>query len=206
MSTPTPEKKASEKLGIIGAVVAAIGASICCIGPLILLALGIGGAWVGNLAAFEKYRPIFIVFTLGFLGFAYYRVYRKPKEECEPGSACATPNANRRNKILLWIVTVVALGLMAFPYIAPNLVRTGQVQATTNVTTAVLEVHNMTCGGCALTVNKALASVDGVIEARVTFEPPQAVVKYDPNKVSLEELLAATEGAGYPSEVKAKQK
>lgn len=44
---------------LIAGVLAAIGASVCCVGPLMLLALGIGGSWVGSLTAMEPYRPLF---------------------------------------------------------------------------------------------------------------------------------------------------
>ena len=39
---------------------AAILASACCLGPLILVLLGFSGAWIANLAVLEPYRPIFI--------------------------------------------------------------------------------------------------------------------------------------------------
>lgn len=105
--------------GLVGAVVAAVGASVCCLGPFLLLAMGIGGAWIGNLAAMEKYRPIWMAATLLFLGLAFARVYRKPKEDaCALGSSCP-PNAGRRNKVLLWIVTALVLGLLALPYAIP---------------------------------------------------------------------------------------
>ena len=39
---------------------AAFLASTCCLGPLVLVALGFSGAWVGNLTALEPYRPFFI--------------------------------------------------------------------------------------------------------------------------------------------------
>ena len=104
------------KWGLAGAVAAAVGASVCCLGPLLLLALGVGGAWIGNLAAMEKYRPIWMAATLVFLGLAFFRVYWKPKEAaCIPGSACSSV-AGRRNKIILWTVTVLILGLLALPY------------------------------------------------------------------------------------------
>ena len=107
------------KWGLAGAVAAAVGASVCCLGPLLLLAMGIGGAWIGNLTAMEKYRPIWMAATLLFLGLAFVRVYRKPKEyACAVGSSCP-PNAGRRNKVLLWIVTAVVLGLLALPYAIP---------------------------------------------------------------------------------------
>jgi mercuric ion transport protein len=107
------------RLGLMGAVAAAVGASVCCLGPLLLLALGVGGAWIGNLTAMEKSRPIWMAVTLLFLGLAFARVYRKPKEDaCAPGSTCP-PNAGRRNKVLLWIVTALVLALLALPYAIP---------------------------------------------------------------------------------------
>ena len=72
-----------------------MGASVCCVGPLVLLMLGIGGAWIGNLTAFEPYRPLFIGLTLLFLGLAVRRLYRVP-QSCAPGATCADPQALRR--------------------------------------------------------------------------------------------------------------
>jgi hypothetical protein len=60
---------------LVGSILAAFGASICCVGPLVLLALGISGAWISSLTALEPYRPIFMGLTLLFLGFAFYRLY-----------------------------------------------------------------------------------------------------------------------------------
>ena len=104
------------KWGLVGAVAAAVGASVCCLGPLLLLAVGVGGAWIANLTAMERYRSFWMAATILFLGLAFARVYRKPKEDaCASGSSCP-PNAGRRNKVLLWIVTALVLGLLALPY------------------------------------------------------------------------------------------
>ena len=51
-----------------GGVLGAIAASSCCIVPLALFGLGVGGAWIGNLTALAPYQPIFVAVTLGFLG------------------------------------------------------------------------------------------------------------------------------------------
>jgi mercuric ion transport protein len=112
-------KGIGSRWGLVGAVVSAVGASICCVGPLLLLGLGIGGAWVGNLTAMEEYRPYWTVATLLFLGYGFLKVYRKPKKEpCCPRDACR-PGAGRRNRILLWVVAVFVLGLLFLPYILP---------------------------------------------------------------------------------------
>ncbi len=203
MASQTVNPKDKSRWGILGGIIAAIGASICCIGPLVLLALGIGGAWVSNLAAFEAFRPYFIGITILFLGYAFYRVYRPSRAACEPGSACAHPTTRKTTKMMLWIVTMIALGLIAFPYLAPGLANAGQQSTTAPVQTetAILKVNNMTCSGCALTAQQSLASVDGVIDARVSFEDRQAVVKYDPRRVKPQDLETATSNVGYPSEI-----
>src|SRR6266478_2401528 len=50
--------------------VAAVLASTCCLGPLVLVALGSSGAWIGNLTLLEPYRPFFIGGALVALFFA----------------------------------------------------------------------------------------------------------------------------------------
>ncbi len=78
------------KGSLAAGIIAAIGASVCCVGPLLLLALGIGGAWIGNLMALEPYRPIFIGLTLLFLGLTYRQLYLVP-EPCMAGATCPDP-------------------------------------------------------------------------------------------------------------------
>jgi mercuric ion transport protein len=68
-----------------GSVLGALAASSCCIVPLVLFALGVGGAWIGNLTAFAPYQPLFVTFTLGFLGAGFYLLYRRPKAVCGLG-------------------------------------------------------------------------------------------------------------------------
>ena len=75
------------KSSLVVGVLAGIGASICCVGPLVLLALGISGAWIGNLTAMEPYRPVFIGLTLLFLGLAFRKLYLV-SQVCAPGRPC----------------------------------------------------------------------------------------------------------------------
>ncbi|HEB91923.1 MAG TPA: mercury transporter MerT [Gammaproteobacteria bacterium] len=109
--SPQPRARAS----VVGAVLAAIGASLCCIGPLVLLTLGIGGAWISYLAALEPYRPIFVGITLVFLFLAFRKLYLLPRR-CAPDAACAIPRTLRNQRIIFWIVTVLLIALLTFPY------------------------------------------------------------------------------------------
>ena len=97
---------------------AAILASTCCLGPLVLLTLGFSGAWIGNLTLLEPYRLIFIGAALIALYFAYRRIFR-PATACEPGEVCAIPQVNIVYKTFFWIVAALVLLALIFPYIAP---------------------------------------------------------------------------------------
>ncbi len=66
----------------------------------------------------------------------------------------------------------------------------------------VLKVNGMTCGSCTATVRQSLTQVDGVQDVKITLVPPEAVVKYDPAKASVQALEQATDKAGFRSSVK----
>ena len=107
-----------EKTTLWASVLAAIGASVCCVGPLVLLALGISGAWVSNLTAIEPYRPFFIGLTLLFLGLAFRKLYLIP-QVCTPSTPCANPKTRQRQRLLFWVVAFLLMGLLAVPLFAP---------------------------------------------------------------------------------------
>lgn len=65
--------------------------------------------------------------------------------------------------------------------------------------TAVLDVQNMTCGLCPITVKKSLQKVPGVAEAKVDFDKKTATVKFDSDKADVAALVKATTEAGFPS-------
>lgn len=106
------------KGSLIASALAAIGASVCCVGPLVLLALGIGGSWIGNLTVMELYRPIFIGLTLLFLGLAFRKFYLVP-QVCAPGTPCANARTAKRQRIIFWVVAALLIGLLAVPWLAP---------------------------------------------------------------------------------------
>jgi mercuric ion transport protein len=97
---------------------AAILASTCCLGPLVLIALGISGAWIANLTALEPYRPLFIGVALVALLMAGRRIWRA-QAVCAPGEVCAAPWVRRVYKVLFTIVALLVVLALMFPYAAP---------------------------------------------------------------------------------------
>ncbi|PKO90743.1 MAG: mercuric transport protein [Betaproteobacteria bacterium HGW-Betaproteobacteria-10] len=97
---------------------AAILASSCCLGPLVLITLGFSGAWIGNLTVLEPYRLIFIGAALVALFLAWRRIYC-PTQTCKPGDVCAIPQVRATYKFIFRVVVVLVLVALGFPYVMP---------------------------------------------------------------------------------------
>jgi len=97
--------------------VAAILASTCCLGPLMLVLLGFSGAWIGSLSVLEPYRPIFLGVTSVALVLAAWRIFR-PTQACEADETCSAPRSRLIQKVLFSIVAVLAVVAFVFPYLA----------------------------------------------------------------------------------------
>jgi mercuric ion transport protein len=108
-----------KRLVAAGGLIGAILASSCCIAPLLLLTLGLGGAWMSNLTLLAPYQGYFIAATLAFLGTGYWYVYFKPKQACEDGSYCASPQSDRVTKLVLWAATVLIALALGVNFIVP---------------------------------------------------------------------------------------
>ena len=196
---------------------AAVGASACCTIPLALVSLGVGGAWIGSLTALAPYRWIFVALAVGALGYAGYNEWRLSRQ---PDCDCETMFSSTTRRSLLGVGALAVGALIVSPYlIAPSpATATQRAQAAVagpgsapgaqasstpaSVRQVVLDVERMTCRACPKTVSTALKDVDGVYSVDATYEPPEAVVRFDPDKTSVETLTQATENVGYPSKPK----
>ncbi|MBL8544837.1 MAG: mercury transporter MerT [Hyphomonadaceae bacterium] len=90
-----------------GGVAGAILASSCCVLPLVLVTLGVSGAWIGNFTALEPYKPVFIAVAAIFIGLGFWQVYFRPRAECEDGSYCARPQSALITQIALWLAAAL---------------------------------------------------------------------------------------------------
>lgn len=114
IATTTARTSAS----LLGGLLAAFGATACCFGPLLLVVLGIGGAWASRLQRLEPYQPYFYGFTLLFVGLAFHRLYVRPRR-CAEGEVCEAPGVLRRQRIVFWMVVGLITAMVASPLVAP---------------------------------------------------------------------------------------
>ena len=100
-----------------GAVAAALMASVCCMGPVLFVTLGVGAGF-GRM--FEPLRPVFTIVTVALVAAGFYAVYGRPKAPvpnatCDTDGVCAAPSTRTRDKLVVWLGALIALLLLTFP-------------------------------------------------------------------------------------------
>ncbi len=99
----------------IGSIISGLVASLCCVGPLVFVILGLSGA--AFFTTFEQYRWYFGAAALGFLATGFFVAYGGVKG-CAPGTNCAiNPRKRRLNKIILWVAASLVVALIFSPNI-----------------------------------------------------------------------------------------
>jgi len=111
MRSPAPESAS-----IAAGAISALGASVCCVLPLALVAIGIGGAWVAQLRSLERFYPVFVGLAIAAFAYAFYRLYLKPAP-CASDTTCATPVTRRNQRIAFWATLIAAKALILFPIV-----------------------------------------------------------------------------------------
>ncbi len=106
-------------LASAGSVLAAVGASACCVVPMLLLSFGVTGAWLANFNALYPYKAYLIATAVTLLAARFFWVYRKRRECRENGIACPAAFSSRFNKAALWVSTALIAVAIGRPYAAP---------------------------------------------------------------------------------------
>src|SRR5258708_3709479 len=162
MSQENQEGRAQKlaPLTLGGALLAAIAASSCCIGPLVLAALGVGGA--GAFATLASYRPWILGVTGILLGAGFYLTYRKEGDACE----CEQPKAARAGKVGLWIATVMVVLFATAPTLIAKFfdAQRSAIDPSAHTASVVIRVEGADCEACAAHMRGALQKVGGFHE------------------------------------------
>lgn len=199
-----------ERLAMGGAVLSALAASLCCVGPLLFVVLGLGAFSAATVL--DTARPFLLAAAVLLLAFGFYRTYFRREAACAPGEACATKPINRASRAGLWLASIAVITFALSPYYAGAVARrfsakpppsNSQAQATAQpaVARATFKVSGMTCSSCETTIKLALERTPGVRRSEVSYDRREAIVEYEPNATSVEKLREAINQTGYTAEV-----
>jgi mercuric ion transport protein len=109
VDTPS-QPGSSDRLLAAGGIVGALVGASCCVLPLALVTLGIGGTWMSRLTALAPYKPYVLTGTTVLLGIGFWHTYWRSAKACAPGTVCAMPASRRFTKAALWAgASLVAL-------------------------------------------------------------------------------------------------
>ena len=187
-----------DRSALVGSLVAGLLASACCIGPLLLGAVGLGS--LGLAAALAPLRPWFLGLTAALIAVGYVLAYRPlAAASCAPGEACAKPASRRGQRVMLWLVTVLTAALATFPSWGARLTVASKPSSPVQKASSlvVLAVRGMTCSGCEGEIERELRQVPGVVQAHASFRRNRAEVQVALPPPKVESLIAAVEQAGY---------
>lgn len=186
-------------------VFAAIAASLCCITPVLALLAGASGA-ASAFSWLDPARPYLIGLAVVALGYAWYRsLFPATGAECGPDGICKVENKSfLASRTFLIIITILAIGLMAFPYYSkifyPQAEKQTVVVSSDNVQQVAYKVSGMTCASCEETVKQSVNQLTGIVEIKADSKLGTASIKYDQSKTDKNAIIKAINATGYKAE------
>ena len=176
-------------------ILSALLATTCCIGPLVLVAIGLGSgaAFVG------RYHWLFLIAGIAVLTWAWAK-YLREKTMCE--CAHKTMQGRRSGMFTLLIATVIVLGfgslnISRYIFASAPASTQAQMQLANGLNRIIIPVEGMSCATCEIPVRHALRRIDGVKAIYVSAATKTATVDYEPEKTNPEQLVAAINSTGY---------
>ncbi len=189
--------KSNSKTWIWTALLTAVASSLCCIVPLLAFFAGVTGVASG-FGWLEPWRPVLLAGTVGMLLLAWYRHFR-PK--CTTDCCADADPSFFSSGIFLSLVTVLVVGMSAFPYFSkylyPDMESKVELGDRSAYPTVSLDIEGMTCTGCEEHVDQEVYQLDGVLEASTSYRDAQSIIRYDPHRTDIEQIIKAIERTGY---------
>jgi mercuric ion transport protein len=187
--------------GYFAGLLTAVGASLCCITP-VLAFLGGASGLAASLSWIEPFRPFLIGLTFFFFAFAWYQKLKPQKPDVCNCDIEKKKSSFLQSRSFLGVVTVAAVLLIAFPYYAKAFYpKARQAQAVvtnkTNMQQMEFRIKGMTCEGCTEHVNSEIAKVKGVVNFQTSYEKAMSIVSFDNSKTSVDSIKAAINSTGY---------
>jgi len=193
------------KKGVLTGVCSGIIASFCCLGPLIIIFLGLGT--IPFALSITQYRPFFLALGIFFIVGAIILHLRMKNKTCDIN--CFSLEGIKKEKHFIFSI-VLSMGITYFlllygmvPRISPIIYRSfsqnrevlKQITSLVpnenlNLQTLVLKIERMTCESCAGAIEwYFLNQLRGIKEVKIDFPKGKAEIIYNPKEITKEEIL-----------------
>lgn len=187
---------------ILTGLLAAFGASLCCITPVLAVLAGSTGL-ASSFSWMEPFRPYLIALTVIVLAYAWWDKLKPKKADIE----CAC-DADEEGKVSFWysktflfVVTLFSAVMLSFPYWGDTLIRSDSpktiVVDKSNLLKNTIHIEGMTCQACEATVEKVGSDVKGVIRIKASTKDKKAIVEFDKSKTDIKTIMKAIATTGY---------
>jgi mercuric ion transport protein len=182
-------------------ILSSVGASICCIAPMLAMFSGVSGI-ASTVSWIEPARPYLIGFSVVSLGFAWYQKLRLQKKN---NCGCESPKKQTlyQSTGFLSAITILAVLLMTFRsyshvfYPKKESVVASSTISSTPVTQVEFTVKGMGCSDCEPEVETEVGKLSGIRFVKASCVKKNTVVTFDSTKTSIQAIWEAINKTGY---------
>jgi len=186
---------------ILTGVFAAVGASLCCITPVLAILAGSTGM-ASSFSWMEPFRPYLIGLTVFVLAYAWWDKLKPVKEDIE----CAC-DPDEDGKVSFWystkflaIITIFSAVMLSFPYWGDVFIQSNQkaIQIEKqNLRSIEVDIEGMTCKACEATIEKVVLETGAVSSVKASSDKKNAIISFDTTKIDINEITKAIATTGY---------
>lgn len=180
-------------------ILTAIGASLCCITPVLALISGASGA-AATFSWMEPLRPYLIGITVLVLSFAWYQKLKLKKEiDCD----CETDEkpSFMQSTLFLVLITVFSALMLAFPYYSSVFYSKSEKEVIitdqSNLQSINIDIEGMTCTSCEEHINHSVNQLEGIVSINTSYESGNTQIEFDQSKTSIEDIEKGINSTGY---------
>ena len=187
---------------IIAGAITAVGASLCCITPVLAVLAGSTGM-ASSFSWMEPFRPYLIALTVVVLAYAWWDKLKPKKQDIE----CACEPDEKGNvsfwhgKLFLALVTLFSAIMLSFPYWGDAFIKSDQPKVVyvdrASLFKSTINIEGMTCRACEATVEKVASEVDGVVSVKASTDKKRAIVEFDKSRTNIQTIMKAIGTTGY---------
>lgn len=108
-----PPNPAGVRWGLGAALLSALAAGLCCAAPLVYLVFGVSAAALSGLNELDWLQAPTAALALLCLGAVFFRLYLSKRPVCAAGAS------RTRLQIYFWLVALLVLALLSYPFVLP---------------------------------------------------------------------------------------